>query len=75
MAVKKWESIKVRRCERVGREVSLDAEVILPPEWLPDLEARVVSHRCSYASACNLDNRGACVWAGSNPAYDPFKEN
>ncbi len=74
MAVKKWESVKVRRCERVAQEVTLDAELVYPADWLPDQAPRVTGHRCSHAYACNLDERSACVWAGSNPAYDPFKE-
>ena len=74
MAVKKWESIKVRHCERVQKEVTLDAELIYPADLLPDSAPQTVSHRCSYAYACNLDERGSCVWAGSNPVYDPFKE-
>ena len=74
MAVKKWESIKLKQCERVAKEVSLDVEMIYPADWLPDQTVQVTGHRCSYAYACNLDDRGSCVWAGSNPAYDPFKE-
>ena len=74
MAVKKWETIKIRQCSHVQKEVGLEAEVIYPAEFLPALAPRVVAHRCSHAYACNLDNRGSCVWAGTNPSYDPFKE-
>jgi hypothetical protein len=52
----------------------MDAEVILPAEWLPEGPPRVIAHRCSQAVDCNLDNRASCVWAGTNPAYDPFAE-
>ena len=74
MAVKKWESIKLRYCERAKAEVTLDAQVIYPAEWMPDQSIQVVGHRCSHAYACNRDNRASCVWAGTNPAYDPFSE-
>jgi hypothetical protein len=74
MAVKQWESIKVRYCDRVKTDVSLDVEVIYPAEWLPDQAPRVLGHRCSHAFSCNLDNRASCKWAGTNPAYDPFAE-
>jgi hypothetical protein len=75
MATKVWESIQVRYCEHVSDEVSLDAQVVYPAEWMPDQPPQVVSHRCSHAFACNLDNRPSCIWAGTNPAYDPFKES
>ena len=74
MAVKKWESIKVRYCERVKTDVALDAQVIYPAEFMPDQPPQVVGHRCSHAFSCNLDDRASCVWAGTNPAYDPFAE-
>ena len=75
MAEKTWETIKIQYCHHVDSEVGLEAEVIYPAEWLPDQEPRIVAHRCSHAFACSLDPRPACVWAGSNPAYDPFKED
>ena len=74
MAQRTWQTIKIRYCEHAGQEVSMDAEVILPAEWLPDGPPRVIAHRCSHAVDCNLDNRASCVWAGTNPAYDPFAE-
>jgi len=74
MAIKSWQTIKVRYCHHAGEEVGLEAQVIYPAEWLPDQSARVVSHRCSRAVACNLDGRSSCVWAGTNPAFDPFSE-
>jgi hypothetical protein len=40
---------------------------------LPD-EPRVLAHRCSYSLYCNLDGRPSCLWAGTNPAVDPFTE-
>jgi len=74
MATKSWQSIKVRYCHHAGESVHLEAQVIYPAEWLPDQPAQVVSHRCSRALACNLDGRSSCVWAGTNPAFDPFSE-
>jgi hypothetical protein len=74
MATKVWESIKVRYCEHAEDEVSLEAQVVYPSEWLPEQPPQVVSHRCSHAFACNLDNRPSCIWAGTQPAFDPFKE-
>jgi hypothetical protein len=74
VAVKKWESIKVHYCERVKADVTLDAQVIYPADFLPDQPPQVVGHRCSHAYTCNLDGRPSCIWAGTNPAYDPFSE-
>lgn len=72
MAEKTWQTIKVVFCEHAGREVQLDAEIIIPADFLPDTPPRVGAHRCSHALACNLDERSTCVWAGTNPNFDPF---
>jgi len=72
MTQRTWQTLKIRYCEHAGQEVSMDAEVILPAEWLPEGPPRVIAHRCSRAVECNLDNRASCVWAGTNPGYDPF---
>lgn len=72
MTVKSWETIKIQYCHHVNMEVGLEAEVIYPAEWLPDQPPRIQAHRCSHGMACNLDGRASCVWAGTNPAYDPF---
>jgi len=74
MAFRTWETIKVRYCHHVDAEVEMEAQVIYPADWLPDQGPRVTAHRCSRALACNLDGRSSCVWAGTNPAYDPFSE-
>jgi hypothetical protein len=74
MTVKTWETLKVQSCAHPGTQVGLEAEVVYPPEWLPEQGRRVVAHRCSHGLACNLDGRVSCVWAGSNPAFDPFAE-
>jgi len=72
MTLRTWEVVKVCYCQHVGKEVGLEAQVVYPAEWLPDQPPRIVAHRCSAAIACNLDERASCVWAGTNPAYDPF---
>ena len=74
MAQKTWETLKVQYCQHVNQEVSLEAQAVYPADHLPDQPPRITAHRCSHAFACNLDGRPSCVWAGSNPAFDPFKE-
>jgi hypothetical protein len=58
----------------VQKDVSLEAETVYPAEFLPDQPARVMAHRCSQGIRCMLMNKPSCVWAGSNPAFDPFAE-
>ncbi len=73
MSETNWETIKVHYCSRAGAEVTLEAQVIYPPEFLPDQPPRVVAHRCSYGVECNLMDKPTCVWSGTNPNYDPFE--
>ena len=75
MAVKVWQTIKVQYCRHAGKEIALEAEVLYPEEHLPDQGPRVVAHRCSRGVECSLMAEPACVWAGTNPNYDPFEEN
>ncbi|NLG99714.1 MAG: hypothetical protein GX491_20350 [Chloroflexi bacterium] len=75
MATKVWQAIKIQYCQHAGREVSLEAEVLYPEEHLPDMGPRVVAHRCSCGLECACSSQAACVWAGTNPNYDPFMEN
>ena len=75
MAEKSWQVIKVRYCHHADQNVNLEAEMIYPAEFLPDQQPRVNAHRCSHAFACNLDGRASCVWAGTNPTFDPFIES
>lgn len=75
MAVTTWQAIKVQYCHHVKSEVELQAQTVYPAEWLPDQPPRILAHRCSHAFACNLDGRPSCVWAGTNPSYDPFLED
>jgi len=74
MTEKTWETLKVQYCQHVDQKVGLQAQLVYPPEHLPDQPGRILAHRCSHGSACNLDGRPSCIWAGTNPAFDPFKE-
>ena len=74
MAVKMWQPIKFRYCGHAEDTVALEAELIYPADYLPDPLPRVSSHRCSHAMQCNLFNKPTCMWAGSNPTFDPFIE-
>ena len=74
MSTKSWEVIKTCYCSHIRQDVTLEAELVYPSEWLPDQAPRVLAHRCSQAITCNLDGRPSCVWAGTNPAIDPFLE-
>ncbi|GAB4535822.1 MAG: hypothetical protein Fur0018_26270 [Anaerolineales bacterium] len=75
MSLRRWQTIKVQYCQRVGKEVSLEAEVAYPPDTMPDQPPRIIAHRCSFGLQCNLDGSPSCVWAGTNPNYDPFEES
>ena len=74
MSLRTWQAIKICYCVHAGEEVALEAEVVYPSDILPDQAPRVLAHRCSHALACNLDDRPSCIWAGTNPAIDPFIE-
>jgi len=75
MAVKSWQPIKIRFCNHAGQEVALEAELVYPPEWMPEQKPRILAHRCSQALDCNQDGRPSCIWSGTNPAFDPFIED
>jgi hypothetical protein len=72
MAEKTWEVLKICRCEHAGEDVQFEAQVAYPADLFSDQPARIAAHRCSHGVACSLDDRPACVWAGTNPAVDPF---
>jgi hypothetical protein len=75
MASENWETLKTQYCIHAAKDVSFEAEMIYPSESLPDQPPRVIGHRCSEALVCNLQHpEASCVWAGTNPEYDPFKE-
>jgi hypothetical protein len=74
MPEKNWETLKVQFCQHIDQKVGLQAQVVYPSEHLPDQAPRILAHRCSHGFSCNLDGRPSCIWAGTNPTYDPFKE-
>jgi hypothetical protein len=74
MATKTWETVKTIYCNRIQQEVALEVLVVYPPEHLPESAPQVVGHRCAEGLACNALDKPACMWAGTNPVYDPFAE-
>jgi len=74
MAYRTWQTVKVCYCQHVKAEVGLEAELVYPAEWLPDQAPRVLARRCSQGIHCNMDGRPSCIWAGTNPNFDPFIE-
>lgn len=72
MNQKAWRIVKVHYCDRANREVTLDVEVVYPTEWMPDQPPHILSHRCSNAVSCQFLDKPGCMWAGTNPGYDPF---
>ena len=72
VAVRTWVHQKTVVCDRLGKGVTLEVELVLPAEVLPDQPPRVLAHRCSDGLSCNSLDRPACQWAGTLPAYDPF---
>jgi hypothetical protein len=74
MAFRTWQPIKICYCQHAGEEVALEADMVFPAEWLPEQQPRILAHRCSHAMECNMDERPSCVWAGTNPVFDPFSE-
>jgi hypothetical protein len=74
MAHRTWQTSKVQFCPHAGSDVALEAQVVYPADILPDQPPRVLAHRCSHGLWCNLVEKPSCVWAGTNPVYDPFSE-
>lgn len=74
MAEVVWETVKVQYCHHVDQKVGLQAETVYAGDLLFDQGGRVLAHRCTHGLACNLDGRSSCIWAGTNPAIDPFVE-
>jgi len=72
MAERTWEVSQVCFCDHVKKNVTLESEVLQPADFLPD-PPRVLSHRCSLARECNQFAQATCIWAGTNPDYDPFR--
>jgi len=67
-----WEPVREQYCDRVGKQVALEAELIFPAEFMPDQPPRVTAHRCSLGMVCNQFDKPTCCWAGTNPGYDPL---
>ncbi len=67
MAFRTWHVKKVQYCEHVGHEIALENEVVFPAEHLPDQPPRILTQRCSSAIECNLMDKTACAWCGTNP--------
>ncbi|MFH1906775.1 MAG: hypothetical protein ABIL11_05255 [Chloroflexota bacterium] len=79
MAERVWEVSKVCYCEHANREVALETQVVYPIDFLPDQPPRVTARRCSHGMICqqafgNQFAQPACIWAGTNPDYDPFRQ-
>ena len=74
MSERRWEVSKTVICDHIHRRVALETEVVYPGEYLPDQPPRVLAHRCSRAITCNQTSKPACIWAGTNPGYDPFRQ-
>lgn len=74
MAEKKWQSVKQRYCDQAGCNVSLEVQIVLPATFMPEQPPRILAHRCSKGLQCSTLTRPTCVWAGTNPDYDPFAE-
>lgn len=73
MAERMWEAGRVCFCDAVKQHVTLETEVLIPADFLPD-PPRLLAHRCSLALECNQFARAACIWAGTNPDHDPFRQ-
>lgn len=73
MSYRTWQTIKVSYCQRVGKEVEFQAEVVYPEGFQSDQPPRVIAHRCAYGVQCNLEGTPSCIWSGTNPNYDPFE--
>lgn len=74
MAEIQRKTLKVKFCDHVNCEVNFEVETVLPAEFLPDQPGRIVSRRCSLGTQCSYLDKVACVWAGTNPNYDPFAQ-
>ena len=71
MAEKIWQVEKIKYCEHVGHEVSIEDQVVYPAEPLPDQPPRIVAHRCSNSLECNMLEKTTCALCGTNPDLDP----
>jgi hypothetical protein len=72
MVQRTWEVLKACYCEHAGEKVQFEAQLAYPADLLPDQPARIAAHRCSHGTLCSLNDKPACIWAGTNPAFDPY---
>ncbi|MBE7534353.1 MAG: hypothetical protein HS124_01290 [Anaerolineales bacterium] len=72
MAQKRWHVVEVCYCEHAGREARLEAQVIDPAESVADQPSRIVARRCSNAIECNVNEKIACAYCGTNPNHVPI---
>ncbi len=72
MAQKTWQTRKTCYCERVGREIKLETQVVYPADHLPDQPPRILAHRCSNAIECNKLDKMVCAYCGTNPEFNPL---
>jgi hypothetical protein len=70
MAERIWQVKQIKYCEHVGHEIALENEVIYPAEQLPDQPPRILARRCSNGIECNLMDKAACEWCGTNPGHE-----
>ena len=71
MAQKKWQISNVRYCEHVAQEITLETQVVYPPEHLPDQPPRILARRCSNGLECNQIEKMVCAYCGTNPDIRP----
>lgn len=74
MSKRVWETTKTFYCDHIGCQVALEVEVAYPSEHLPEQLPRILARRCSRGVECNLIEKVSCIWSGTNPNYDPLKE-
>jgi hypothetical protein len=43
MTEKTWETLKIQYCQHVDEKVGLQAQVVYPPDMMPDQPARILS--------------------------------
>ncbi len=72
MTLKTWQVEKTQYCEHVGHEIALETEVVYPAEQLPEQAPRVLAHRCSNATECNMLDKPSCAYCGTNPNFLPL---
>lgn len=71
MAERTWQTEKTFYCERAGQMVTIENEVALPAEYMPEQPLRVIARKCSHAIECNLIEHPVCSLCGTNPDLDP----